>query len=119
MNVHEAGRLMPRGQKFGGEREVRLRPAFAHLYPKVLAGVWMPAWAVAEQLLERMGTAGLESPSGARVCDPRHFDFRGGGGRPPEPRAQRTRAGDGRAGDRGGEGRPAPPQEPRTDTPGA
>lgn len=82
---------MPRRQTFGNEREVRLRPAFAHVYPALLAGVWFPAWSVAEQLLEGHDSS---SDGRGRVCDPRHFDFRGGRGRPTELKAVRTRSSD-------------------------
>ncbi len=82
---------MPRRQTFEVEREVRLRPAFAQVYPSLLAGVWLPAWSVAEQLLEGQGKAAEGS---TRVCDPHHFDFRGGRGRPPELRSVRTRTTD-------------------------
>ncbi|MGH7528648.1 MAG: hypothetical protein ACREMX_18290 [Gemmatimonadales bacterium] len=79
-------------KRSGPERQVRLKPESAHLYPGILAGVWTPAWQVAEQL-SRRGQAGGTGAEG-RVCDPAHFTFRGGQGRPPELRSQRTRSSD-------------------------
>ena len=92
---------MPRRERFGEEREIRLRPAFAHLYPGLLAGVWVPAWSVAEQLVlgDTFGP-GLAD----RACDPKHFDFRGGRGRPSGLRSVHTRATD--SGKGGREARP-------------
>jgi len=83
---------MPRRSASGHERQVRLLPQFAHLYPGILAGVWMPAWVIVEQV-PRTPDAGGES-TGERTCDPRHFRFRGGKGRPPELRHLRTRTSD-------------------------
>ena len=74
----------------GPEREARLKLQFAALYPGIVAGEWIPAWLLAEQLLasaERHGVA-----PGERVCVTAHFEFRGGGSRPPELRGLRTRA---------------------------
>ena len=74
----------------GHERQVRLQPQFAHLYPGILAGVWMPAWVVVEQVSH---SPALDA-EGGRMCDPRHFQFRGGKGRPPELKHLRTRTSD-------------------------
>jgi hypothetical protein len=52
----------------------------------------MPAWLLAEQLLQSAERQGLNP--GERVCVPAHFEFRGGGKRPPEFRGLRTRAAD-------------------------
>ena len=78
----------------GSQRQARLKPQFAALYPGVVAGEWVPAWLLAEQLMrsaEQRGKGG-----GDRVCDPAHCEFRGGGRRPPELRGLRTRAADNR-----------------------
>jgi hypothetical protein len=83
---------MPKRSASGHERQVRLLPQFAHLYPGILAGVWMPAWVIVEQA-PRTPDAGGDS-TGERTCDPRHFQFRGGKGRPPELRHLRTRTSD-------------------------
>lgn len=84
---------MPRyNRPSGQERQARLKPQFAALYPGVVAGEWVPAWLLAEQLM-----ASARQRSGdqeGRVCNPAHCEFRGGGRRPPELRGLRTRAAD-------------------------
>jgi hypothetical protein len=86
---------MPRyNRPSGPERQARLKPKFASLYPGVVAGEWVPAWLLAEQLMASAERRG--EPPGGRVCDPAHCDFRGGGKRPPELRGLRTRAADNR-----------------------
>ena len=83
---------MGRDAAFGRERQARLKQEYAAVYAGIAPGVWQPAWLLAEQL------ANLPSRSSAgpadRRCDPRHFEFRGGRGRPPELRALRSRASD-------------------------
>ena len=74
-----------------GEREVRLRPFVADLYPEVTAGVWLPARRVAELLAQRARAArGLNIHQ--RTLDPRHFEFRGGSAdsRPANARTRKT-----------------------------
>jgi hypothetical protein len=83
---------MPDGRRTGREREARLKLQYADDYPGINAGEWMPAWLLAEQLLALAERRGLP---GARVCDPAHCEFRGGGPRPPALRGLRTRAADG------------------------
>jgi hypothetical protein len=87
---------MSRRSASGHERQVRLQPQFAHLYPGILAGVWMPAWVMVEQVSKGPTDAGEGATE--RPIDPRHFQFRGGKGRPPEFRHLRTRASDRSAG---------------------
>jgi hypothetical protein len=82
------------GRPSGPERQARLKPQFAALYPGVVAGEWVPAWLLAEQLMRSAEQRG--AGSGGRVCDPAHYEFRGGGRRPPELRGLRTRAADNR-----------------------
>lgn len=85
---------MPRHSRSGAERQARLKPQYAALYPGVVAGEWVPAWLLAEQL---MTSADQRAQGrGSRVCDPAHCEFRGGGRRPPELRGLRTRAADNR-----------------------
>lgn len=60
-----------------GEREVRLRPEYATLYPEVAADTWMPARAVAEAVVRLAGAARRLSIY-RRTLDPKHFEFRGG-----------------------------------------
>jgi hypothetical protein len=76
----------------GRDRQARLKPQYAHLYPGITAGEWMPAWLLAEQLLGLGERRGL--PPGVRVCDPAHCEFRGGGPRPRELREALTRRAD-------------------------
>jgi hypothetical protein len=85
----------------GPERQARLKPQFAGLYPGVVAGEWMPAWLLAEQLVAAAGRR--EHEAGTRVCDAAHCEFRGGGRRPPELKGLRTRVGD-RGSEGGGRG---------------
>jgi hypothetical protein len=85
---------MPRyNRPSGPERQARLKPQFASLYPGVVAGEWVPAWLLAEQLMASAQRAGSQE---GRVCNPAHCEFRGGGRRPPELRGLRTRAADNR-----------------------
>jgi hypothetical protein len=74
----------------GAERQARLKLQFASLYSGIVAGEWMPAWLLAEQLLARAEREGVLP--GERVCVPAHFEFRGGGKRPHELRGLRTRS---------------------------
>ena len=83
--------MPPRGPA-GRERQARLKLQFSHLYPGIPAGEWLPAWLLAEQLgalAERR-----RARPGERICDPDHFEFRGGGPRPPELGGLRTRVAD-------------------------
>lgn len=60
-------------------REARLRPQYAHLYPCIPPGTWLPATTVAERLLRfavAMVGPGFRLPE--RMLDEEHFDFRGG-----------------------------------------
>jgi hypothetical protein len=77
------------GRSPGPERQARLKLPFSGLYPGIVAGEWMPAWLLAEQLIASAERQGLNPNE--RVCVPAHFEFRGGGKRPPELRALRTR----------------------------
>lgn len=74
------------------QREARLKPEFAEIYPGLEAGVWYPAATVAQYFLSRPA----DVPSATteltdRVLDERHFEFRGGpaasDGRPRRKRA--------------------------------
>ena len=76
----------------GPERQARVKPQYASLYPGVVAGEWVPAWLLAEQLMATAAQRGV--PPGGRVCEPTHCEFRGGGKRPPELRDLRTRVAD-------------------------
>ena len=80
------------GRPSGQERQARLKPQYASLYPGVVAGEWIPAWVLAEQLMNTAEQRGVAA--GARVCDPAHCEFRGGGQRTSEFRNLRTRTAD-------------------------
>ena len=61
------------------QREARLKPEFAEIYPGLEAGIWYSAGRVAEYFLSRpdaIPSATTELTS--RVLDERHFEFRGG-----------------------------------------
>ena len=79
----------------GAERQARLKPQFAALYPGVPAGEWMPAWLLVEQLVA--AARRREPEADIRACDPAHCEFRGGGRRPPELRGLRSHATGGEA----------------------
>ena len=66
------------------EREARLRPEFAGLYPYLRPGVWESA----AILVDRVIAGGLRRPETrfinlGRALDPAHFEFRGGPSRAP------------------------------------
>ena len=79
-----------------GHRQARLRPEYEALYPGVPAGEWR---AIGE-LLDYVAAARLRGGrrSGemlrGRPLDDRHFEFRGGGERPPGRSGPRTRIND-------------------------
>jgi hypothetical protein len=80
---------MGRDAAFGRERQARLKQEYAGAYPGIAPGVWQPAWLLGEQLAALPSAASTH-----RRCDPHHFEFRGGRGRPPELREVRTRVSD-------------------------
>jgi hypothetical protein len=66
------------------EREARLRPEFAHLYPGLKPRIWYnAAWLSARQFA-RVRSDG-SAASIASVISDKHFEFRGG-----RPRRKRT-----------------------------
>ena len=83
---------MQESQRHGRERQVRLRPQYAHLYRGIAPNEWWPAWAMAESLLALAEAQGV--PPHERVCDPRHFEFRGESNRDPRLHDLRTRRSD-------------------------
>jgi hypothetical protein len=74
------------------ERQVRLRPEYAHLYRGIPPNEWWPAWLMAERLLALAESQGI--PPHERICDPSHFLFRGGQSRGPRLQDLRTRRSD-------------------------
>lgn len=78
----------------GDEREVRLRPEFAHLYEGLESGAWLRAREWAAAVVDRARRARAASVH-QRTFDPRHFEFRGGEpARPDDQKHHRTRSGD-------------------------
>jgi len=59
------------------DREARLRPQFAELYPGVDTETWYAAATLAEHLLGRIVRGEGKEPMAPRVLDPEHFEFRG------------------------------------------
>lgn len=71
------------------QREVRLRPAYAHLYPMLEPGAWESAAMTAEKVV----AARLQQLDDAYVLHDRvlidaHFEFRGGSPRRCVPPSQ-------------------------------
>jgi hypothetical protein len=75
-----------------GERQIRLKPQYSDLYRGIPSNEWWPAWLMAEKLLELAETQGVSSRD--RICDPAHFEFRGGQSRGPRLEDLRTRRSD-------------------------
>jgi hypothetical protein len=73
------------------EREVRVRPRYAKLYPELASDEWVPAREFAELIVLRARTARSLSIY-QRTLDQRHFEFRGGDTDPRSPgtRSRRT-----------------------------
>jgi hypothetical protein len=70
-------------KRMAPQREARLKPQFASVYPGLEPGVWYPAASIAEYFLARpadLPSAHTELTD--RVLDETHFEFRGG---PDEP----------------------------------
>jgi hypothetical protein len=58
-------------------REARLKPDFAHLYPGITPGEWLPARALSDQVLARvMDDPPPDDGLRHRVLSPEHFEFR-------------------------------------------
>jgi hypothetical protein len=72
---------------FFGRRRVRLRPAYALLYPHVLDNVWLGARRVASLVRRTDPTARQRERAGERLLPDEHFEFRG------QPRAGAARSG--------------------------
>jgi hypothetical protein len=83
---------MPKPRHKRGERQMRLRPEYAHLYQGIPPNEWWPAWLMAERLLALAESKGL--PPEERICNPNHFLFRGGQGPGQRLLNQRTRRAD-------------------------
>jgi hypothetical protein len=77
-------------------RQARLRPEYAALYPGVPAGEWRPIGELLDCVAAARLRAGRRSGEllRGRLLDDRHFDFRGGGDRPPGRSGGLTRVAD-------------------------
>ncbi len=74
------------------EREARLRPEFATLYPYLRAGEWEAAEVLADRVVAHtLGRPVGSFIAGERALDPAHFEFRG---RQPRPKFLRSRRDD-------------------------
>jgi hypothetical protein len=61
------------------QREAKLKPEFADMYPGLQAGIWYPAARVAEYFLARLAQFPFATTEQAdRELDERHIEFRGG-----------------------------------------
>jgi hypothetical protein len=60
-------------------RQARLRPAFAHKYPSVPVGEWVPAAELAARALGKKSHGAPLPATRDRVLPDGHFEFRGGG----------------------------------------
>ena len=68
------------------QREARLRPGFAHLYPYLNAGVWESAAVLSDRIVANiLGRPGGRFIQGERALDKDHFEFRGSEDGRPSP----------------------------------
>jgi hypothetical protein len=77
-------------------RRARLRPEYAHLYPRIASGIWLGARAAALAVQCGLMHRKLDEATGQRLLSDEHFDFRGGRSQPRGGGARRTRATDSR-----------------------
>ena len=75
------------------QREARLRPEFASLYPGIPVNTWLPAADLGATLLMNHLRAPSPPELGNRLLDESHFEFRGGTPR-GKGAADRTRYGE-------------------------
>jgi hypothetical protein len=73
------------------QREARLRPEAAHLYPWIRPGEWQPAAILADRILAGRLLRGHGALIVGRELVEAHFDFRGGDARAGERTALRPR----------------------------
>ena len=84
--------VMTKRRSQRGERQIRLKPQYSNLYRGIPSNEWWPAWLMAEKLLELAEIQGISSRD--RICDPAHFEFRGGQSHGPRLQDLRTRRSD-------------------------
>ena len=75
-------------------RRARLRPEYAHLYPRLAPGIWLGARAAARAVRRELVRRKRSEASGQRLLPEAHFEFRGGRHRSREGAEPRTRATD-------------------------
>lgn len=73
------------------QRQARLKPEFADLYPPLEPDQWISAAVASARMLLWQTHQRGESGLGKRTLDPEHFEFRGGVGNPDADRRQGTR----------------------------
>jgi hypothetical protein len=78
-------------------RRARLRPEYEHLYPRVVAGIWLGARRVVSTVRRADATARQRERDGGRLLLDAHFEFRGGKRREDERLSLETRSTDRRA----------------------
>jgi hypothetical protein len=71
-------------------REARLKQEFAHEYPGIAPGLWIPVKEFARLLVERVNH-GRRLGRFTRTFDPTHFEFRGGNTAPRSDSARTRR----------------------------
>lgn len=72
------GRWAAREDDPPGVREARLRPEWAHLYPRIPPGVWTVAAELVPQVLRHRLQVSGTWEFARRILVDEHFDFRGG-----------------------------------------
>jgi hypothetical protein len=77
----------------GMAREAKLRIEYAHMYPGVPAGIWMPAADMGAALLMAHLQSSVAPRLGNRLLEEAHFEFRGGLVRGAQTE-ERTRSGE-------------------------
>jgi hypothetical protein len=78
-------------------RRARLRPDYEHLYPRVVAGIWLGVRRVVSTVRRADATARQRERDGGRLLPNAHFEFRGGKRRKDERLSLETRSTDPRA----------------------
>ncbi len=76
---------------WSGRREARVRPEHAHRYPGLHAEEWVSAATLADRVLAAALLRGRDTSLWIRLLRDEHFEFRGGGGRPPSDEGERPR----------------------------
>lgn len=64
-------------------RQANLNPQYQAWYPGLRAGVWLPAWHVAETVDHQLAFGSPRWAPTDRLLSEEHFEFRGGTSRAP------------------------------------